>query len=175
MKKHIPNFLSAVRILLTGVFAYLVLFRYPDSLPYALAVFVLAGFTDVADGILARRFGWITDLGKILDPVADKLMQCVALLCLYLKDVVPFWILLFFVVKELLLAAGAMLLFQRRRIIGVSRWTGKAAAVIFYISIALIVLFAPQLGIYVNLLCLLPAVSGLIAVLSYIIGYRNAA
>ena len=78
--KNIPNILSTIRILLVFVFVFL-LFGL-NSPVGALIVFLVAGATDVIDGFLARRFNWITNLGKILDPLADKLMQCTVLVCL---------------------------------------------------------------------------------------------
>ena len=78
--KNIPNILSVIRIILVLVFV--VVFFLPISKIWALIVFLTAGATDVVDGFLARKFNWITDLGKILDPFADKLMQCTVLVCL---------------------------------------------------------------------------------------------
>ena len=72
--KHIPNILSIIRMLLVLVFI-LVFFFVSHSL--SIVIFLLAGLTDVIDGYLARKNNWITDLGKVLDPLADKLMQCV--------------------------------------------------------------------------------------------------
>ena len=84
--KHIPNILSALRIVMVGVFAGLFM---TGQYIAALSVYVLAFFTDVLDGRLARRHGWITNLGKLLDPLADKLMVVTALLCIYLGNPNP--------------------------------------------------------------------------------------
>jgi cardiolipin synthase len=78
--RHLPNILSGIRLILVGVFV--VLFRAGRYLP-ALSVFVFAFFTDVLDGQLARANGWVTNLGKLLDPLADKLMTLAALVCIY--------------------------------------------------------------------------------------------
>ena len=84
--KHIPNVLSVIRILLVFVFVYLVFAG--DNLFAAVIVFLVAGATDVVDGFLARKYNWITNLGKLLDPFADKLMQCTVLVCLCLKKII---------------------------------------------------------------------------------------
>ena len=86
--KNIPNILSVIRIMLVAVFVYSA-FCISDKV--ALVVFLIAGATDVLDGYLARRNNWITDLGKILDPFADKLMQCTVLVSLYIKRYIPIW------------------------------------------------------------------------------------
>ena len=79
--KNIPNILSFIRIGL--VFVFIALF-FTNHIYLSLLIFLLAGATDVVDGYLARRFNWITNLGKILDPFADKMMQVSVLLCLSL-------------------------------------------------------------------------------------------
>ena len=86
--KYIPNILSVLRILMAIAFA-LVFILWPDRFYVAVIIFVVAGATDVLDGILARRFGWITNAGKILDPLADKLMQLTALVCLHFSGLIP--------------------------------------------------------------------------------------
>ena len=74
--RHIPNVLSAIRLILVGVFIFL--FARAKYLA-CLIVFLTAFFTDLLDGYLARRNNWISDLGKVLDPLADKLMVIAAL------------------------------------------------------------------------------------------------
>ena len=78
--RHIPNVLSAIRLILVGVFIFL--FARAKYLA-CLIVFLTAFFTDLLDGYLARRNNWISDLGKVLDPLADKLMVIAALSCFY--------------------------------------------------------------------------------------------
>ena len=79
--RHLPNILSGMRLILVGVFV--MLFRAGRILP-ALCIFLLAFFTDILDGYLARAHGWVTDIGKLLDPLADKMMTLAALGCIYL-------------------------------------------------------------------------------------------
>ena len=133
--KNIPNILSAFRILLVFVFVYVFFLDYPANLIPALAVFLCAGLTDVIDGFLARRFGWITDVGKLLDPFADKLMQCTVLVCLAIKGLIPTWLPICYLAKELAMVIGSVLLLRRHSVVTSSRWFGKAAVCIFYASI----------------------------------------
>ena len=137
--KNIPNILSIIRILL--VFVFVAVFFADVSKIWALVVFLTAGFTDVVDGILARKFNWITNLGKILDPFADKLMQCTALVCLCIEAVVPVWFLIIFFAKEFMTLFIGFLVIRRRSVVVVSKWYGKMAVCLFYATIFLAVIF----------------------------------
>ena len=80
MMRHLPNILSGIRLILVGVFV--MLFRAGRYLP-ALCIFLIAFLTDVLDGYLARKYGWVSNIGKLLDPLADKLMTLAALVSIY--------------------------------------------------------------------------------------------
>lgn len=133
--KNIPNILSVFRIMLVFVFVYVFFLDYPANLIPALIVFLTAGLTDVIDGYLARRFNWITDVGKLLDPFADKLMQCTVLVCLSLKGLIPIWLPVCYVAKELAMVIGSFFLLRRHSVVTSSKWFGKAAVCVFYASI----------------------------------------
>ncbi len=137
--KNIPNILSIVRICL--VFVFIALF-FTDNVIAALIVFLIAGATDIVDGYLARKYNWITNLGKILDPVADKLMQCTVLICLFIGKYIPWWFVIVFIVKEIgTLLIGAIVI-KRRSVTVVSKWYGKLTVCLFYATIAVSILFA---------------------------------
>lgn len=127
--KNIPNLLTIFRILLVPLF--LAVF-FAVSPVWALLVFFIAGVTDVLDGFLARRNGWITTLGKILDPIADKSMQCAAMIALIAGGFVPWWLALPLFAKELAQGVLAFLMLRRRGVTVVSKWYGKVAVVLFY-------------------------------------------
>lgn len=132
--KHIPNVLSVIRILLVFVFLYLSLLE--ENLIAALIAFLVAGATDVVDGFLARKYNWVTELGKILDPFADKLMQCTVLVVLWLKHIIPIWFVIPFFIKEISTLVAGALVIKKRNVVVVSRWYGKAAVCVFYATIA---------------------------------------
>ncbi len=171
--KHIPNILCVIRILLVFVFVYLAL---SDNLYAALIVFFAAGATDVVDGYLARRNNWISDLGKILDPLADKLMQCTVLVVLYCMDIIPIWFVIPFFLKEGITLIMGILVIRKRSIVVVSKWYGKAAVCVFYLTIAASIIFEDYLAenplIYV--LIFIPAiVMALAAFAAYIKHYSS--
>ena len=154
--KCIPNILCCIRLALVFVFVYLAL---NDMLHWALLAFLIAGATDVLDGFLARKNNWVTELGKILDPLADKLMQCTVLVILYYLNILPIWFSLVFILKEAVTLIMGLWVIRKRNVVVVSRWYGKAAVCLFYATVVMSVLFEGFLGEhpFVLLLTLLPA------------------
>jgi cardiolipin synthase len=98
---NVPNALSALRLALVPVFFWLIL-RHRDG--WALAVVAVSGFTDYLDGNLARRWGQVSRLGQLLDPVADRLYILATLLGLAWRDVVPWWLVTLVVGRDVLLS-----------------------------------------------------------------------
>jgi cardiolipin synthase len=98
---NVPNGLSALRLALVPVFFWLVL-RHRDG--WALTVLAVSGFTDYLDGHLARRWGQVSRLGQLLDPVADRLYILATLLGLAWRDVVPWWLVALVVLRDVLLS-----------------------------------------------------------------------
>ena len=147
--KHIPNILSSLRIAMVGVFAWLFITAFPNHTArygWALGVFVLAFLTDVLDGFLARTFNWVTPVGKLLDPLADKLMSITALIVILIgkaRENDLLWIYLTLValvaVKEILMVIGGLIMLKQRKV-AYSDWYGKTATGLFAIGIVLTLL-----------------------------------
>ena len=138
----IPNLLSVLRIALTPVYISLYLKATKEE-DYLLAGSVLAFscITDVADGIIARRFHWITNVGKILDPLADKLTQFTLILCLSVRYPVLYPVLILFLTKELF-QCGALLFFAKKvKVLPGALFPGKICTTILFISLMLLVFF----------------------------------
>ncbi len=156
--KNIPNMLSIARICL--VFVFIAVF-FMGKIYTALLIFLLAGATDVVDGYLARRNNWITDLGKILDPFADKLMQCTVLVCLCIKRFIPLWFVIPFIAKELFFLIIGLVVIKRRSVVVVSKWYGKMTVCLFYLTIVASVVFKEFLSAHtlLSVLIFLPAVA----------------
>ena len=102
MQLNWPNRISILRILLSPLFMILLIDNRQGSRIAALAVFAFASLTDLYDGYIARKYGWITNLGKFLDPLADKLLVALALIGLNQIDLVPGWALYLIIGRELL-------------------------------------------------------------------------
>jgi cardiolipin synthase len=102
--RHIPNIISVIRILLVVPIA-IALFH--QQLALAVALFALAAVSDAADGFLAKRFGWQSELGAVLDPIADKLLLATIFVTLGLLKLVPLWLMVAAVARDVIIVAGA--------------------------------------------------------------------
>jgi cardiolipin synthase (CMP-forming) len=132
----VPNLLSSLRILLIPVFVLLIAHHGTEAGGLLLLGAVVA--TDWVDGTLARRTGQVSELGKVLDPVADRLALASALVVLVVRHGIPLWAALLVLVRDgLILLAGAILMFRLRVRIDV-RWIGKAATLALMFGIPLI-------------------------------------
>ena len=143
--KHIPNILSTIRILLVPVFVYVFFSGAENAHTAAALIFLAASVTDFLDGYIARRFHFITNLGKILDPAGDKLMTLAMVICLAIEGTIPGWIPCFFVGKEVLMTAGGIFIRGRMtREMPSSNLLGKTATfVLFCVGVALMLFDVP--------------------------------
>lgn len=147
----VPNLLSLIRIVLIPVFG--VLF-YNGHIGWAVVILVVSGLTDFFDGKIARKFNQISELGKMLDPVADKLTQITIAVVIFLefnKSTDPTmqwfkWVFLFFLFKELLMVVvGAIMLACGLRPVAAEIY-GKVATFVFYAVMVLVIAFGPEIG-----------------------------
>ena len=100
----LPNLLCVVRMLLVWpVAVWLLEGRYPE----VMLLFAVAAFTDGLDGFLAKRFGWTSDLGRVLDPMADKLLLMTVFVCLSVVGLAPLWLTALVVLRDLVIVFGA--------------------------------------------------------------------
>lgn len=151
----VPNFLTLCRVILIPVFA--VLF-YKEHFAWAVFVLFLSGLSDFLDGKIARRFNQVSELGKIFDPIADKLTQVTIAIMLFFafrnvdsEAMRAFsWVFLFFLFKEgVMLIGGAFMLSKGIRP-GAAEILGKIATFVFYGSMLLILAFGPEIGAFVR-------------------------
>ena len=103
---NLPNALSLFRVILVPVYLCVFFSGMPYAHLIAAAVFLLAGLTDILDGRIARKYNQITLLGRILDPLADKLMVTSALVSLSMAGMIPVFVSVVYICKEILLSLG---------------------------------------------------------------------
>lgn len=143
----VPNVLSLMRIALVPVFVvlYLMSATHPTLLYWAAGALVLSGLTDMFDGMIARALHQITEIGKLLDPIADKLTQVAVLVCLAVRMPRLWPLLAICAAKEIFQSVGATLLYLGRKTrVESARWYGKVCTVVFYVAMAMYVVFPPS-------------------------------
>lgn len=118
-KKNIPNYLTILRLILVPIIFALILQEYYWA---AFAFFLIANITDVLDGRIARKYNLITDWGKLMDPLADKITQISTISALIIKGIIPFWILAILTLKELIMISVAFVLYKRNVVTVHSMW-----------------------------------------------------
>lgn len=132
----IPNIITYVRFILIVPFAY---FFMTENFINAAICMILSGLSDCIDGFMARKFNQVTPLGKILDPIADKLTLIVVVLCMvfYVPVVLP--VLITLLLKDVLMLLGGADLIKKGLTPPAAIWYGKLGTVIFYLSVCVIV------------------------------------
>ena len=149
----IPNIISFIRILLIPVFG--VLF-YQGELLWALLILAFSGFTDFIDGKLARKLNQVSELGKMLDPIADKLTQATIAIVYFFtfrnaenETLNLFaWVFLLFILKELVMLVGGALMIAVGIRPGAAEIYGKAATLVFYVVMVALMAFGPEIGAF---------------------------
>ena len=126
----IPNIISIVRILLVPVFC--MMYFTPGMRMASLVVLIASGLSDLVDGYIARKFNQITDLGKVLDPIADKLFHMSTIACLCIDGIVGYWLLVIVVAKELFMICGGVILYKKNQAVIASKWYGKLSSSLLF-------------------------------------------
>ena len=141
----LPNMLTFLRLLLIPFFVHF-FFTTPES-PTALLILILSALSDVLDGAIARHFRMVSDFGKFLDPLADKLTQATVLICLSLRFREAGFLLGLLVIKELAMLGFALLTLERTDGVHSARWHGKLNSTVLELSLAAMLLpsFSPAL------------------------------
>ncbi len=154
----VPNILSYIRFLLIPVFVYCFLKAAENDRLYVLcsAILVASGLTDWLDGIIARKFDQITPLGKLLDPLADKLTCITVAICLCFKLPFVWFLAVIYCLKESAMILGGILLIRRHKPVPGSKWFGKVATAVFYLTMFFLVAVPvlPQMQLVVEIVVL---------------------
>ena len=148
----IPNLLSVVRIALIPVIVWL--YSYEKNYYAAIGVIVLSAATDIVDGWIARRFNMISDFGKALDPLADKLTQAALLLCLLSEYRLMWGLIVVFVLCEITKFTLGIIIAKKHDEVNGAKWYGKANTVIIYTTMMALILFPQMNDVLANTLLL---------------------
>ncbi len=174
----VPNILCYIRFLLIPIFVVTYI-RADNPKQYitSAAVVFLSGLTDFLDGFIARRFDMVTDLGKIIDPLADKLTQAALIFVLVVKIRWMFLLLILFVVMQLFLLAAGLVMLKKGKKLNGAKWFGKVSTTVFYATMLVLVAVPGLKEETANVLMLVCGafllLSFLMYINEYIMMYRN--
>ncbi|MBE5887402.1 MAG: CDP-diacylglycerol--glycerol-3-phosphate 3-phosphatidyltransferase [Lachnospiraceae bacterium] len=138
---NLPNKLTILRVILIPFFVFFMLAPYFEGYGnyIAVAIFIIASFTDFLDGYLARRDNLVTNFGKFMDPLADKLLVCAALICLIETGQLPAWVVVIIISREFIISGFRLIASDNGVVIAASYW-GKFKTVSQMLMVIVLIL-----------------------------------
>lgn len=164
----IPNAMSLFRLLLIP---FIVWSFWSGEIYIAVGLVALSAVTDMLDGVVARRFNMVSDVGKILDPIADKLTQAALLVCLIADHKMILFLLALLVIKETLMAFFGGMTLKKCDSVQSAKWHGKLCTVVFESTMIVLMLFPSIPENVVNMLILICGIVMLFSLVMYLIYY----
>ena len=167
---NVPNMLTILRVILIPFFVVFMLFDITFADNYiALAIFVVASLTDMLDGYLARKKNQVTNFGKFMDPLADKLLVCTALICLMELDRLPCLAVIIIIAREFIIS-GFRLVASDNGIVIAASWWGKSKTISQMIMIIVLILdFGERFAVVENVLIYLALILTVVSLIDYIL------
>lgn len=166
---NLPNKLTMLRVIMIPFF---VVFLLVDITPYdkwiALAIFVVASLTDMADGKIARKYNLITNFGKFMDPLADKLLVCSAMIALIELERIPAWIVIIIIAREFIISGFRLVASDNGVVIAASYW-GKFKTVSQMAMVILMIADIPQLQIVTTIVMYIALVLTIVSLVDYLV------
>ena len=172
----IPNLLSLFRLALIPVYIWMFLnAETPRDYYLSAGIITLSCLTDMFDGMIARKFNMISNIGKILDPLADKLTQFTLALCLAIhrNNIFLWFVIALLVVKEFYQLIALAISIRRGRVLKGARLSGKICTTILFVSLAAMVMFYTIPPIAVDIIAIVDILFLLYAFIDYIIVYSR--
>lgn len=161
---NLPNKLTMLRVILVPVFVILLLLGFDWA---ALVVFIIASLTDMLDGKIARKYHMITDFGKFMDPLADKLLTCSAMIVLIGLGRIPSWVVVIIIAREFTISGFRLIAADKGIVIAANYW-GKFKTVFQMIMVILMIANIPQLQILTDIVMWIALALTVISLITYI-------
>lgn len=179
---NLPNKLTIFRVILIIPFVLLLLgghagwgifegiAGYTDYI--ALAIFIIASLTDLLDGKIARKYNLVTNFGKFMDPLADKLLVCSAMICLIEMDRIPSWVVIIIISREFIISGFRLVASDNNIVIAASYW-GKFKTVFQMVMVCLMLANIPALQPLTQAVMWIALVLTVISLVDYVIKNKN--
>lgn len=168
---NLPNKLTVLRVIMIPFFVVALMLEGGANQMYryiAAAIFVIASFTDFLDGNIARKYNLVTNFGKFMDPLADKLLVCSALICLIELGQLPAWMVLIIISREFIISGFRLVASDNGVVIAASYW-GKWKTVFQMISVILLILNIEALSMVTNIALWIALGLTVISLIDYIV------
>ena len=170
---NLPNKLTMFRVILIPFF---VLFMLVDITLYdkwiALAIFIVASLTDLLDGKIARKYNLVTNFGKFMDPLADKLLVCSALICLVALARIPAWIVIVIIAREFIISGFRLIASDNGVVIAASYW-GKFKTTFQMIMICLMIADIAQISFLTTVIMWAAVVLTVVSLVDYLVKNKD--
>jgi len=140
---NLPNKLTTLRVIMIPFFVFFLLWQNGENYTFrmiALALFIIASLTDLLDGKIARKYNLVTNFGKFMDPLADKLLVCSALICLIELNALPAWMVIIIISREFIISGFRLIASDNGVVIAASYW-GKFKTTFQMVSVVLFWIF----------------------------------
>ena len=167
---NLPNKLTVLRVIMIPFFVIALMMEGGANQTYrmiATAIFVIASLTDFLDGNIARKYNLVTNFGKFMDPLADKLLVCSALICLIELGQLPAWMVLIIISREFIISGFRLVASDNGVVIAASYW-GKWKTVFQMISVILLILNIEALSMVTTLALWIALALTVISLIDYI-------
>ena len=172
---NLPNKLTVLRVCMVPVFGVFMLWNgFGTASKYvAAAIFILASMTDWLDGYLARKNNLVTDFGKFMDPIADKLLVCSALICLVEKGALAAWIVIIIIGREFIISGFRLVASDKGVVIAASYW-GKFKTVSQMLMVILLILdLGGAFNVVAQVLIWIAVILTVVSLVDYLVKNRS--
>ncbi len=170
---NLPNKLTILRVILIPFF---IVFLLGEGIPYhdyiALGIFLVASFTDMLDGKIARKYNLVTNFGKFMDPLADKLLVCSALICLIELQRISAWMVIVIIAREFIIS-GFRLIASDNGVVIAASWWGKVKTVFQMAAVCLLILNLPVLYLLTQIVLWIAVALTVVSLGDYILKNRG--
>ncbi len=166
---NLPNKLTMFRVILIPFFVAFLLLRDmdPSFRWIALGIFIVASLTDLLDGKIARKYNLVTNFGKFMDPLADKLLVCSAMICLIELGLIPSWIVVIIIAREFVISGFRLIASDKGVVIAASYW-GKFKTTFQMVMVILMIADIPQLALLTQIVMWVALALTLISLVDYL-------
>jgi len=170
---NLPNKLTMFRVILIPFF---IVFLLVPITPYdkwiALGIFVIASLTDLLDGKIARKYNLVTNFGKFMDPLADKLLVCSAMICLIELDRLAAWIVIVIIAREFIISGFRLVASDNGVVIAASYW-GKFKTTFQMIAVCLLIADVEALSLFTQIILWIAVILTVVSLIDYIIKNKD--